>query len=221
MLDSKGLYTKLGVVLLLSTVVGCSSKVAEKNEYSGFLQDYSDLKPEKTATGQEVLRWVSPDFRVSNYRSAYFYPVVYYPAPHPNSRVSESTLEDIRIYTEQRLKSAVGSRLQLVNQPQPGGLIVKTAITAVSAETKDMRVYEILPVTAVIAGTMALTGKRSQNATLFIEAQLVDVSTNQTVLKVVRKGYGRSVPNSNARINSADVKGAIDAMVKDVTAFPQ
>lgn len=214
------LSLRLGAILQTCALAGCSSKVAETNQYSGFLQNYSDLKPAKTPSGHEVLRWISPDFRVSNYQSVYFAPVVYYPAATPDSRVSAQTLEQIRSYTEQRLKTAVGSRLQLVPQPQPGGLIFKTAITAVSAENKDVRFYEVLPVTAVVAGTMALTGKRSQNALLFIEAEAIDVSTNKPVLKVVRKGYGRSVSNSTTQITEADVKSAIDEMVADVGAFP-
>jgi len=40
----------------------------------------------------------------------------------------------------------------------------------------SIQVYELLPVTAVVAGTM--TGKRSQRTYLFIEAVLPDVTTN-------------------------------------------
>lgn len=212
---------KLGAIILTCALAGCSSKVAETNQYSGFLQDYSDLKPAQSPSGQQVLRWISPDFHSGKYNSVYFAPVVYYPTATPNSRVSAQTLEQIRLYTEQRLKSAISSRIQVSPQPQPGGLIFKTAITAVSAENKDLRFYEVLPVTAVVAGTMALSGQRSQNALLFIEAEAIDVSTNKPVLKVVRKGYGRSVSNSSAPITEADVKGAIDEMVADVAAFPR
>lgn len=137
----------------------------------------------------------------------------------PNKRVTEQTLEQVRLYTDQRLRSALGAHIRIALQPEPGGLILKTAIAAVSAENKDLRFYEVLPVTAVVAGTMALSGQRSQNATLFLEAEAIDVSTNETVAKVVRKGYGGSISNSNAPITQADVKGAIDVMISDVTAY--
>lgn len=220
MIQSKKTLIKLSAVMLLLSLAGCSSKVAEHNQYSGFLGDYSSLKEVRTSSGNEVLRWVSPDFNINNYKDIYFAPVVYYPSPKPDSRVSAATLEQIRLYTEQRLKSGVSSHKPLSNQPHKGGLILKTAITAVSAENKDMQFYEVLPVTAVVAGTMTMTGKRSQNTFLFIEAVLIDVSTNQPVIKVVRKAYGSRVSNSQAPITQADVKSAIDAMVADVVDFP-
>lgn len=206
--------------MMFIALAGCSSKVAENNQYSGFMQDYSDLRPMETASGHQVLRWTAPGFNIRNYKSAYFTPIVYFPPSVPNSRVSAATLEQIRTYADQRLKGAVSKVLPLSNQPQPRGLVIKTAITAVAAENKDMRVYELLPVTAVIAGTMTMTGNRSQNTYLFIEAVATDVTTNKPVLKVVRKAYGGAVSNSTAQISQADLKSAIDDMVVDIAQFP-
>lgn len=212
--------TKMGCVIFLTVLAGCSSKVAEKNQYSGFLGNYSDLKPAQTASGHQTLRWVSPDYHQRQYKNIYFSPVVYYPHASPDSRVSAGTLEQIRLYTKQRLKAAIGQRMQLVNQPQKGGVIVKTAITAVTASNKDVQFYEVVPVAAVIAGAMAASGHRTQNSELFLELEVIDAATNKPLIKVVRKGYGKTVDNSNAPITAADVKGAIDDMVRDVASFP-
>lgn len=147
-------------------------------------------------------------------------PVVFYPHPTPNSRVSAATLEQVRLYTESRFKQALAKRKPLTATPKPGSLIVKIAITAVTAENKDMQFYEVVPVAAVLASTMAATGHRTQNSELFIEAEVIDASSNQPVIKVIRKGLGKTVPNSSAPITAADVKDAIDDMVKDIVAFP-
>jgi len=220
MISSNRTCIKVSAMVLFLALAGCSSKVAENQDYSGFLGDYSNLRPVTTTSGNQVLRWVAPDFNLNNYKDIYFAPVVYYPTPKPDARVSAATLEQIRLYTEQRLKSGVASHKQLSSQPHQGGLILKTAITAVSAENKDIQFYEVLPVTAVVAGTMTMTGKRSQNTFLFIEAVLTDVSTNKPVIKVVRKAYGSKVSNSQAPITQADVKSAIDLMAADVVDFP-
>lgn len=219
MVNLQSLSVKLGVFSFFMLLAGCSSKVAETNQYSGFIKDYSNLTPVETSSGQQVLRWTSPGFRVSQYKDIYMTPVVFYPPPVPNSRVSAATLEQLRMLTEQRLKNAVNTVRPLSSEPHPGGLIFSVAISAVSAENKDMRVYELLPVTAVIAGTMTIAGKRSQNTYFFIEGVLTDVSTNKPVLKVVRKAYGGAVSNSTAAITSADLKSAVDNMVKDVADF--
>lgn len=209
----------LPFALLAILLTGCASKTAEQSQYSGFLGNYAEMKPVKTASGHETLRWIAPDYQSDRYTSLYFAPVTYYPRALPNSRVSAATLEQIRSYTESSLKSALAGRKKIVDTPQPGGLIVKTAITAVTAENKDLQFYEVVPVAAVVAGTMAATGHRSQNAELFIEAEAIDVATGKPVIKVIRKGYGKSVANGAAPITPADVKGAIDDMVKDVATF--
>ncbi|QHM70734.1 DUF3313 domain-containing protein [Mixta intestinalis] len=212
--------SKLSAFILVGVLAGCSSKVTEKSQYSGFLDDYSTLRPEKTSQGQQTLRWVSPAWRQNSYHNVYFAPVVYYPNPEPNERVSAATLEQIRAYTEQQLKNAVGQKFTLLPQPQPGSLIIKAAITAVTAENKSMQFYEVVPVAAVVASTMAATGHRTQNAVLFLEAEAIDATTHEPVIKVVRKGYGKSVPNSTTPVTLAEVKQAIDEMVTDTIAFP-
>lgn len=209
----------LTVAFLALSLAGCAAKTADQSQYSGFLTGYADVKPVKTATGHETLRWIAPDFQANRYTSLYFAPVVYYPRAMPNERVSAATLEQIRSYTESRLKSALAARKKLTDKPQAGSLIVKTAITAVTAENKDLQFYEVVPVAAVLAGTMAATGHRSQNAELFIEAEAIDAASGKPVIKVIRKGYGKAVANGTAPITAADVESAIDDMVKDVAAF--
>lgn len=221
MINSQSLFIKLGIISFCLMLAGCSSKVADTQQYSGFMKDYSNLTEVETSSGHQVLRWIAPDFRINQYKDIYMTPVVFYPPPVPNSRVSAATLEQLRMQIELKLKNAVNAVKPLSNQPHEGGLIFSVAISGVSAENKDIRVYELLPVTAVIAGTMTVAGKRSQNTFFFIEGVLTDVSTNKPVLKVVRKAYGGTISNSTAAITSADLKSAVDNLVKDVANFPK
>jgi hypothetical protein len=41
-------------------LTGCASKLAQPNQYSGFLKDYSNLKETTTASGKPELRWIDP-----------------------------------------------------------------------------------------------------------------------------------------------------------------
>lgn len=209
-----------GLATLCFVLAGCSSKIADSTQYSGFLTDYSKLKPSESPSGHQTLRWTSPDYKLSDYRGIYYTPVVYYPAAKPNNRVSQATLDQIRSYLDTQFKSAVAQRKPLVSQPVPGTLIMKTAITAVKAENQDMKFYEVVPVAAVVASTMAASGHRTQNSVLFLEAQLLDAKTGRPVMEVVRKAYGKTVPNSNAPIDLTELKSGIDEMVRDVVAIP-
>ncbi|MEX2989688.1 DUF3313 domain-containing protein [Serratia fonticola] len=203
-------------------LAGCSSKVAETTQYSGFLQDYSKLQKTTTPSGHEVLRWIAPDFNVSDYRGVYVQPVAFYPPAKPNARVSQATLDQVREYANSRLKAAIAERATVL--PNASGkrvLVANVAVTAIVAENEDLQFYEVVPVAAVIATTMAASGHRTQNAALFIEAKLVDQDTGKTVLAVVRKGYGKTVGNSTAPITFADVKKGIDDMIDDIVNFPK
>lgn len=203
-------------------LAGCSSKVAETTQYSGFLQDYSKLQKTTTPSGHEVLRWIAPDFNVSDYRGVYVQPVAFYPPAKPNARVSQATLDQVREYANSRLKAAIAQRATVL--PNASGkrvLVANVAVTAIVAENEDLQFYEVVPVAAVIATTMAASGHRTQNAALFLEAKLVDQDTGKTVLAVVRKGYGKTVGNSTAPITFADVKKGIDDMIDDIVNFPK
>ncbi|MBA0037753.1 DUF3313 domain-containing protein [Pantoea sp. BIGb0393] len=207
------------VLTLALLAAGCTSHVADKQQYSGFLGDYSQLQPEKSPSGKPTLRWVSPDYRDADYRGVVYTPVVYYPVPHPNARVSQQTLDEVRSYTDSQLKRAISERKPLVAQKGPQTLVVKTAITAVSAENKGMQFYEVVPVAAVVASTMAATGHRTQESALFLEVEAVDGQTGKPLIKVVRKAFGKPLPNSSTPITLNDLRPAIDEMVRDVVAF--
>lgn len=145
--------------------------------------------------------------------------MVYYPAAKPTARVSQQTLDQIRSYTDTRLKAAIGERKKLVTQPGPHTLIVRSAITGVTAENEGVQFYEVVPVAAVIASTMAATGHRTQNSALFLEIEARDAQTGKPLIKVVRKAFGKPLNNSSAPITYGDVKSAIDDTVSDAVHF--
>ncbi len=201
-------------------VAGCASKVTTSAQFSGFLADYSKLQETESASGQKILRWVSPDFNMSKYTGVYYTPLVFYPRSTPTQRVSQKTLDNILDYANKRLKEAVSRQLPLASSPKkPNTLIVRAAITAVAVEDKDIQVYEMIPISAVIAGTMAVTGNRTQNTALFLEVQVIDSNTGKPVIVVVRKAYGKTVNNSSTEITADDVKSTIDNLVYDVVNF--
>ncbi|MNY09746.1 hypothetical protein D3C86_1426820 [compost metagenome] len=98
-------------------------------------------------------------------------------------------------------------------------LIMRAAITGVNAENEGMKWYEVIPVAAVVGGVSAATGHRDQDTTLFIEAEFIDASNNQTVAKVVRKVFGSTLENASQKITANDFKSAINKLTSDLQAF--
>ncbi|WP_419962771.1 DUF3313 domain-containing protein [Pantoea vagans] len=213
--------TSVAALLAVSALLlsGCTSHVADKQHYSGFLADYSQLKPSESASGEPTLRWISPDYKSSQYQDVLYTPVVFYPAARPTARVSQQTLDQIRSYTDIQLKGAIATRLPLVNQASPHTLKVRAAITAVSAENEGVQFYEVVPIAAVVASTMAASGHRTQNSELFLEIEATDAVTGKPLIRVVRKAFGKTVSNSTTPITFDDLKPGIDTLVRDTVSF--
>jgi len=213
--------TSVAALLAVSALLlsGCTSHVADKQHYSGFLADYSQLKPSESASGEPTLRWISPDYKSNQYQDVLYTPVVFYPAARPTARVSQQTLDQIRSYTDIQLKGAIATRLPLVNQASPHTLKVRAAITAVSAENEGVQFYEVVPIAAVVASTMAASGHRTQNSELFLEIEATDAVTGKPLIRVVRKAFGKTVSNSATPITFDDLKPGIDTLVRDTVSF--
>ncbi|WP_337159014.1 DUF3313 domain-containing protein [Pseudomonas putida] len=199
--------------LLLS---GCASKYVESDQYSGFLKDYSILKEEKSPSGAPVMRWIKPGVNANAFRSVYIEPSQLYPRPQPTEKVPQSTLQGITQYYDQALKSQFSKVLPLATSPGPGVLVVRPAITAVSASTKSLRPYEVIPIALIAAGISTATGIRDQDTSIATEAAFIDGSNNQLVAEVVRKGAGTELENSSQVMQAKDAKAVLDGWAQDM-----
>ncbi|MGE6790422.1 DUF3313 domain-containing protein [Pseudomonas guineae] len=215
--------TKLMVGGLLTVVValgGCTTKTANQSQYSGFLSSYEGLSSTKTSGSSTVLRWVDPSFDVANYQNIIYQPVRFHPEPLPTKRLSQKTLQDVLAYTNSRLSKAMFSRLKPVGfSAGPGTLVFRGAITGVTASTEGLKPYEIIPVALMLAGAMTASGARDQNTELYLEGELVDTTTGKTMLRVVRKGFGKTLSNDSQPITADDLKSVIDDLTRDVLTF--
>jgi hypothetical protein len=214
----------VGTALAALLLGGCTSKVTDKEQYSGFMSDYNNLQEVSTPSGGTAMRWVSPSWNANAYDTVAFKKLELYPTPQPNERVNQQTLNDLQNYMTTKAKGVLGQKYRLVSSPAaaPAGsktLILRAAITGVNASNEGMKWYEIVPVAAVIGATQAATGHRDQDTNLFIEAELIDVNTNQTMVKVVRKVFGDQLSNASQQITTNDFKAAIDKLNADIWAF--
>lgn len=214
----------VGAALASLLLGGCTSKVTEKAQYSGFLSNYNNLQEVQTPSGGTAMRWVSPSWNPNAYDTVVFNKLELYPAPKPNERVNQQTLADIQNYMTSKAKASLGQKYRVVSNTSsaPSGsrpLIMRAAITGVSAENEGMKWYEVVPVAAVVGATQAATGHRDQETILFIEAEFVDAKSNQTVAKVVRKVFGTALENESQKVTAKDFKAAIDKMGTDFQAF--
>ncbi|EFI7837677.1 DUF3313 domain-containing protein [Escherichia coli] len=126
-------FAKVAALCGLLALSGCASKITQPDKYSGFLNNYSDLKETTSATGKPVLRWVDPSFDQSKYDSIVWNPITYYPVPKPSTQVGQKVLDKILNYTNTEMKEAIAQRKPLVTTAGPQ--------MATGHRTMDTRLY--------------------------------------------------------------------------------
>ncbi|MGV8887618.1 MAG: DUF3313 domain-containing protein [Pseudomonas sp.] len=211
------------LALMMSTLciasiamVGCSSKVVDPDQYSGFLNDYSQLKEAKSPSGATVMRWVDPKLDINQFTSVYIEPTQLYPKPQPTVKIPQATLNGITNYYDQALKREVGKSLPLAAGPGPGVMVVRAAITAVSSKTQGLKPYEVIPIALVAAAVSTASGIRDQETDLSTEAVFLDGGNNHVLAQVVRKGTGKPLENESQVMKADDVKSVIDGWASDL-----
>ncbi|UZE26288.1 DUF3313 domain-containing protein [Pseudomonas sp. B21-056] len=211
------LASMIGTACIVSlALAGCSSKVTQPDEYSGFLGDYSRLKEEKSPSGAEVMRWVDPKLEPGRYTQIYIEPTQFYPKPQPTVKIPQATLSGITAYYDQALRREAGKSLPLASAPGPGVLVMRAAITAVGSKTEGLKPYEVVPIALVAAAVSTASGIRDQETTLGTEAVFLDGGTNAVIAQVVRKGMGKPLSNESQVMKPDDVKGVIDDWAADL-----
>jgi len=104
----------IGAALASLLLSGCTSKVTEREQYSGFLSNYNNLQEVTTPSGGTAMRWVSPSWNPNAYDTVAFNKLELYPAPKPNERVNQQTLSDIQNYMTSKAKSTLGQKYRVV-----------------------------------------------------------------------------------------------------------
>jgi hypothetical protein len=195
---------------------GCASSQVDPSQYSGFLKDYSLLKPAESATGAPVMRWIDPDVKLGKYTQVYIEPSQFYPKPQPTAVISTQILQSITRYYDSALKRELGKDLTLAQAPGPDTIIVRPAITAVSTSTEGLKPYEVIPIALVAAAVNTAAGGRDQNVEIATEAAFLDAENNKVLAQVVRKGSGKSLENETTQLTLEDVKPVLDGWATDL-----
>ncbi|RFQ28175.1 DUF3313 domain-containing protein, partial [Pseudomonas sp. ATCC 13867] len=163
-----------------------------------------------------VMRWIDPSVDVSRFSSVYVEPSQLYPQPQPTEKIPQSTLTGITSYYDQALKTQFAKALPLASAPAPGVLVVRPAITAVSASTQGLQPYEVIPIALVAAGISTAAGIRDQDTSVATEAAFLDGGSGKVVAEVVRKGAGTELENSSQVMQATDARAVLDGWASDM-----
>lgn len=197
--------------------IGLAASANAKDENSGFLKDYSQLKTEKDPMGNERQIWVSPKFTGANYKQVLLDAVEFYPPPKPSETVPESTLKDLRAYIDSEMRKAIASVAPPATAPGPGVVRIREAITAVGTAS-DFKAYQLIPVALVATTAKSAAGKSKVNVKLFVEAEVTDSVSGEPLARFVREAQGVQIGNKDVLTLQA-AKPQIDQWSQAVQQF--
>jgi len=184
-----GLFVIVAAVVLIA---GCSS-APKKEDYSGYLHDYSDLKEAKTPGGVTVMRYVSPKLTPANYHAVIVQRVQFFPKPTPTDQLSQQTIEEIGNYLNSTVREKMAEKVRVVDTPGPGVVNIAWAITGVAPDKMGLKPYQIIPVALVVTMISRGVSGTPEEAKIVVEAEATDSVSKEILLKVVRAGTGEEL----------------------------
>ena len=177
---------------ILVFLLGCASAPKTTEIQSGFLTDYSKLKE----TDENSASFIAEGYEPKQYGSITFDPV--------QVQLSEALLNDSSLEANQQkeISEFVASELDqklssgFSGQGQ-GSLKIRSAVSGVSSTSEDLSAWQYLPVTLAATAAMEAAGQRDKALILFLEAEAIDLDTNEIVAAKVEAHELGLVDNSD------------------------
>ena len=199
---TKSILTAVALIFL----GGCTSTTSQ---YSGFLGDYSTLKPSPYLV--KSLMYVVPGTDVSNYDNVMVEPVRIF-ANNEQIKANAGLLKEMSEYLTQRVRNRLDKNpnFNLVTQPQDKTLKIEFALTAVEAVHDDRKGYQYIPVAFVVSEAARASGAIDKNAIVAMELRVSDANTGQILAKVMDSEVGNKVNVQKTDLDMKHLKPALD-----------
>lgn len=207
-------YLKISASLLtaLFFLGACATFQARSVKTTGFLGDYSQLKP--GTDGQALLVYVDPDANLKSYTRVLMDSVKLY-ASQKNSMdtVSPEDRKKLLNYTDAAIRRKLAKDYIFVQTPGPGVMRLRVALTEAEAANVTMdTISTVLPVGLALAGLQtAATGACSFVGSAGVEAEMLDSQTGKRLFAAMDRRVGGKVSGQGDKFDEwRTVQSAID-----------
>jgi hypothetical protein len=181
--------------------------------YSGFLGDYSKLKPAPDREG--VLLYVNAPAKRGQYTKIMFRPMEVYVSPSAEYKgVQPDALKRMTDEFLASFKRALTPGYEIVNAAGPDVLEVRCAITGLQPAKPGLTPVDFLPIKAVFNVGRAAAGKSPQVAELTAEMEVLD-HTNTRVAAVVANRKGDKTLEQGESISWAHLQAISEYWAKN------
>jgi len=187
----------IAILCILALAAGCQSSSTSSSgeapaqngetKFSGFLGDYSQLRPAPDREG--VLLYVDKSASYQPYTKVMFEPVQVLVTPNPEYQIPPEELARMSDALLRSFRQALEPAYQVVTQPGPDVLRVRAAITGIQPAKPPTGATDFLPIKAIYNAGRAATGTSSRVAEMAAEMEVLDPSGKRVAAATAtRKG---------------------------------
>lgn len=187
---------------------GCMAGGMQKVEKTGFLDDYSQLKP--GGSDRAALVYLKPGVDFKSYDKIMFERVTVWLSKDAEYRaIDPALLKELTDYFQKTLLNAVKDGYQVVDQPGPGVMRVRVALTDVKpSKPVSNTMSSILPIGWVVAGaTKIASDDNLGTGEAAAEMEVLDAVSGERLAAAVDRRQGGKMA---FRGKWTDTKAAFD-----------
>lgn len=179
-------YALATCLIMVFLATGCTTT---KAKYSGWLEtDYTKLKQSPEDPGAMV--WLTTDEELGKYDKVMIDDVAIFvdpDLPEERERMNPDVINQMTTHFKQILTKEFSKDYEVVDKPGKGVVRMRTALTAVELNKKDLKVYQFVPVALVLTAATEAAGKRNRLAVVNMEGIVQDSLTGKTLGMVVQQ----------------------------------
>jgi hypothetical protein len=180
--------------------------------HSGFLGDYSQLKPAPDREGVELYIDRSVDYRPYTKLMIDEVQVLYTPSADQPQAPPEA-IARMRANFRQSLQQALAPTYQIVTTPGPDVLRIRGAITGVQAVKPPTGASDWLPIKAIYNAGRAVTGTSARLVEMTAEMEALDPSGKRVVAAVATR-RGDKTLSQGEQVSWAELQSISDYWAK-------
>jgi len=179
------------MAMIAMTFVGCAASGMKDVTKTGFLKDYSQLKP--GGDDRAALVYIKPDVNLKPYNKLMFERILVMLSDQSEYKaVDPTTLKELTDYYQSAIFKALKGGYEIVGKPGPDVLRVRVAITELKPSKPVANTMStIVPVGMIVAGaTKATTGDNLGTGEAGTEFEMLDSVTGERLAAAVDRRQG-------------------------------
>ena len=180
---------RLSVLLwVVFSLSGCAQKIEPLN-FSGFLSDYTSLRPSPDESGAWSYR--KPGVNFKEYTTIILDPLVIWPSQHSEyGGLDALTVWKLALAFQESMSRALAGGYVIVKDPGPGVLRLRAALTDVMLERPALASPgPLLPLAndILIQASEKISGMNALEGEAAIEAEILDTQSQERLVAYVEK----------------------------------